>query len=401
MKKIVYITTFLLLSFKIVSSQQKIVIEGQINDSKSNSAISFVNIYIQNKPVGTISNSNGIFSFTFDGAINDTIVFSHLNYEKRKIPVIQLTEKNSKITLIQKSFDVDEVTVTTSSIPEIVNNAVGNSVKKLRGNFPMLLQAYYREFVNENGQYTKFADGILDYHIGEKSKGIKTTIRVNQSRAKEMPQKNETKIDWDLTSPLDVREVPIFKALNKLEQVFGKDNAPYYNFKLFSDTADDDTETLLIRFEPKSKIEKPLYSGKIEIDRSRNLILSFEYILSPENAEFSKEINLVLLKSKLLQGEVKVLFNAIGADYYPRYIKRYVKMSVWNKKKIDETFSFLSDFLCTKVMATKTTLFIPKKEAYNKKALYSLGNNYDYSFWKEQNVIPLTPEEEEIIHKID
>jgi len=75
MEKIVYITTFLLLSFKIVSSQQRIAIEGQINDSKSNSAISFVNIYIQNKPVGTISNSNGIFSFTFDGAINDTIVF--------------------------------------------------------------------------------------------------------------------------------------------------------------------------------------------------------------------------------------------------------------------------------------------------------------------------------------
>jgi hypothetical protein len=193
----------------------------------------------------------------------------------------------------------------------------------------------------------------------------------------------------------------MFEAINKLKNIFSKGNTSNYKFKLLSNTSGVGTEILLINFEPKPGIKQPLYTGNIEIDKKQNLILSFKYELLPKYSEYSKEINLLILKGKLLHSDVRVLFNLVGNDYYLYYVKRQFKLKFWNKKKINETFSFLSDLLVTKVVDTSIASPISKKEAYNRKALYSLGDNYQSAFWENQNVIQLTSEEEKIIEKLE
>jgi hypothetical protein len=397
-----YILNLLLCLFfcNVVLSQQSYTINGKLVDKINSNAILYANVSINNRSIGTITNSEGVFSLSFVGTEQDTICFSHLNYYKKCISLNELIAENVQVQLNRKEFNLNEISVKANSISEIIEKTINNSKVKINDNFPLFFETYYREFVKENDKYTKFADGMLDYYITKNSKKIKTTVRVNQSRAKVIQTESEEGMDWNTTSPLDVRKISLFRIMDKLKNLHSKENATSYKYKLFSNISDDGTEVLLIKFEPKPKINKPLYTGKIEIDKKQNLILSFGYELLPNYAEYSKDINLLIFKAKLLSSEVNVLFHLDRSNYNLSYTRKQFEMKIWNKKKINDRFFFLSDLLVTKTHNKTFSCPITKKEAYKKKALFLLGNNYKSNFWENQNVIKLTPEEEEVVERL-
>lgn len=105
----------LLLLFLItfnVFAQEK-TISGEIKDSENNSTLEYVNIGIFNKNTGTVSNSKGIFSLKLNEkvSLNDTIVFSHVGYESKKIVVNQLKSTNNSIVLKSSENTLKEVVV--------------------------------------------------------------------------------------------------------------------------------------------------------------------------------------------------------------------------------------------------------------------------------------------------
>ena len=88
-----------LISFNVFAQEK--TISGEIKDSENNSTLEYVNIGIVNKNTGTVSNSKGIFSLKLNEkvSLNDTIVFSHVGYESKKIVVNQLKSTNNSIVL--------------------------------------------------------------------------------------------------------------------------------------------------------------------------------------------------------------------------------------------------------------------------------------------------------------
>jgi hypothetical protein len=108
-----------------------------------------------------------------------------------------------------------------------------------------------------------------------------------------------------------------------------------------------------------------------------------------------KEKNFILLKGKVTQYSLTTLYKLSGSNYQPWYIGLRIGLRLWNKK-FDHTFLFMSDLAVNKLVGG-TFEPITNKAAYNKKALYSLGNNYQSDFWKDQNTMKLTGEEEKII----
>lgn len=105
----------LLLLFLItfnVFAQEK-TISGEIKDSENNSTLEYVNIGIVNKNTGTVSNSKGIFSLKLNEKVsfNDTIVFSHVGYESKKIIVNQLNSTNNSIVLKPSENTLKEVVI--------------------------------------------------------------------------------------------------------------------------------------------------------------------------------------------------------------------------------------------------------------------------------------------------
>ncbi len=94
----------LLLTSNFIFSQLKSV----IIDNETKEKIPFVNIWIENENIGTTSNENG--EFVIDNSKGEILILSSLGYETMKI---NLKKVPSKIFLLPKSYELDEVIVST------------------------------------------------------------------------------------------------------------------------------------------------------------------------------------------------------------------------------------------------------------------------------------------------
>lgn len=107
------IITLVFFSVTIGLTAQENSISGEIKDSKNNSNLDYVNIGISNKNTGTISDLKGNFNLKLNNKVspNDTIVFSHIGFETKKIMVSQLQSDNNKIILEPSENTLREVLV--------------------------------------------------------------------------------------------------------------------------------------------------------------------------------------------------------------------------------------------------------------------------------------------------
>ncbi len=89
----------------------------KITDSKGNK-ITYVSVGVLNTAKGTVADENGFAKFT-NLKSTDTLVFNHLNYERKKFALnTHLLKQNDtiKIKLIEKVINLKEVTVTNKAI---------------------------------------------------------------------------------------------------------------------------------------------------------------------------------------------------------------------------------------------------------------------------------------------
>ncbi|NLT50825.1 MAG: TonB-dependent receptor [Ignavibacteria bacterium] len=106
------IILFLLLN---ICSAQNNNISGMIYNSEDNSPLEFVNISIEGKSIGTISDKNGEFELKGNFGQEDKIIFSFIGFEKLILPINQIPDKqNLIIKLIKKVLSSQSVLVTGS-----------------------------------------------------------------------------------------------------------------------------------------------------------------------------------------------------------------------------------------------------------------------------------------------
>ncbi|WP_104809516.1 carboxypeptidase-like regulatory domain-containing protein [Polaribacter filamentus] len=104
--KILYKSLFFsCLLFSLTSYSQ---IKGKCID-ESGKGISYVNISVKGKSIGTVSNMKGNFSFeSLSVKKNDSLIFSHLNFEKKTIGI---PLKINKIQLESKVENLEEIVI--------------------------------------------------------------------------------------------------------------------------------------------------------------------------------------------------------------------------------------------------------------------------------------------------
>jgi len=108
-----YTTTLFSILFTSIMFAQESTMSGKLKNAQNNEELDYVNIGILNKNAGTISNSKGIFKLKLNEKItpNDTVVFSHIGFETKKILVSQLKFENNNIEMTPSENTLKEVVV--------------------------------------------------------------------------------------------------------------------------------------------------------------------------------------------------------------------------------------------------------------------------------------------------
>lgn len=377
-----------------IAAQEK-TIRVTLQNAVTKEPIQSASVVVSNSSLGTISNEEGDFQLSVSKP--SEIIISHLGYKAKMLFSADCSDKGSIVLLEPNEQMLEEVIVTKSPIHEVLAKVIATSKEKF--NKPIVLNSYYREFVRVNDKYTRFTDGLLDYHISGTTKKTKSDLIVHQSRAEKLiTDDDETK---DIASGLDVRlgirRQYDFYTIEKV--LFDGKNYEDYEFELKSKTEKSGNEVYLISFQPKAALEKFLYKGVIAYDPSTNLISDFEIYSDLDNLKYSKVINILIVKAMLLDMRVKTSFKISNGNYVMAFSSKKGKIKVWNKRKFDEVLEYKSDLVVTDYK--KEDFSYDPKSVYDDKSLYKRGNNYTTKFWLNTGAMVLTAEETKIISELE
>ena len=132
---------FLIISFKGYSQN---IISGKIFDINKR-PIAFATIQNKNLNIGSVSNEKGEFQIVFSK--KDTLVFRHISFQLKTIPVFNLS-KNKEVTLTEKKFLLDEVVISAGNNYSVIEKIIASIEKNFESqasfiDYQLLKRGYY------------------------------------------------------------------------------------------------------------------------------------------------------------------------------------------------------------------------------------------------------------------
>ncbi|WP_040496979.1 carboxypeptidase-like regulatory domain-containing protein [Fulvivirga imtechensis] len=144
------------------SFAQKRFVSGLVYDSVTREPIPYAGIGVEGGYQGTASNVNGVFEFIFDCEDTCSIKISCLGYFSKKVSADMPYDT---IWLKPASKILKEVVVLSKEVNayKIVKKAI-RSIKKNYITDPFVMQAFYREYCQRSGTYTRLIEAAFDLY---------------------------------------------------------------------------------------------------------------------------------------------------------------------------------------------------------------------------------------------
>lgn len=398
----------LILFFYTIALQAQVTISGKIIDSESEEPMSFVNIYDKTTNQGVYTNDEGFFKFEGLNSNTKQVIISSMGYKTIEKPLSDFTKNETlTIALEPESYIMEEVVLVNKSLRDIVKNLVESSKERLDRSIK--LEAYYREFVKVNGQYSKFADGLIDYYLKPKRKDkVKAMAIVNQSRAFQLIASEDIqsngKMDLsEVGSLYDYRNVTggFFNFGFIEKKLTDKKTAEEYDFQIKTLKNNEGRNLEKLFLIPKSSVEELLIEGYILYDADKKIIIEYDLKLSEEHKQYSEMINLLIAKAKIFDFETKVSFKYNNEEYEPNYIKNEFDFYIKFGKQIQDRFAGTQDLIVNHYNPNISENQYPSKDEVSKSSsLYDNGTNYTTEYWLTNKAIPLSEEKEQILKQL-
>jgi len=384
------IITLCLLFLSIIFQAQSRTVSGILKDKETNLPVESVTISVENSAVGTISNEDGKFRITLPNA-NSRIFITHIYYNPVALNAGS-TDQEMEVFLEPQTFELQEVLVNKIPAKTMLAEAVAMSKSKLQKS--LLLNTYYREFVNVDNKFTSFSDGLVDYYVKRKSGA--SDLQVKQSRVFDLKDENASERQKAIQSINlnDIQEAIEygynFKGVNNIMK---NDD---YNFYSETKKLSDGKIIDVVSIEPKDGVEKEMmFQGSVTFDSKSKLILEVNLEFSPEHKKYSEIHNILIAKFKVNDYARKSKYKVDGEKYVLVYYQSKADIYLKFGNKINNTFQSTCDL--TTLNYKEGEFKIDKDRKYKARSLFENGNKFTEEFWKKYDVMLLSDKEERLL----
>ena len=356
----------------------------KITSCRTSEPVSFA--HIQNTTTGqsTISNNDG--EFNLEASQNDLILITHISYEGLAISGSSLNSACMK----DHTEILEEVVVEANSNHKFLMTVIENTKKKLM--LPGRLNAYYKEFVKRDEEYTHFCDADLTYFVDEKRNTLKIDGGLHESRAFILPVSaaDDGYIDLDLISPIGYRKTMKLYDPKEISRFLSEDAYENYDYEVFKKDG-----KILVKAKAIDDGEG-FFEGDILINEEDSTLASVKFTIPENRKPYTREVNAIVARVKILQNDGYIIYSKTNQnEIYPSFLRISYDLKIWNKKKINQVSSFITDINIYDIPADQSA--IDKSLQFNKKSIYKQGTDYQSEYWIDKSLIGLTSEEKEII----
>ncbi|RZJ68243.1 MAG: carboxypeptidase-like regulatory domain-containing protein [Flavobacterium sp.] len=380
-----------LLAIGVPMFSQSVSIQGKLVDATNNEPVIAASIGVRNHFAGTITNDEGVFQL--NAPKDSDIGITCIGYKDIVLPISKFTSEITVIKLERSEEMLEEIIVSTIPMKDLIKLVIETSQKRF--NKPIQLDTYYREFVKQNGAYTKFSDGLLEYHLDGSTKNTTSDLIVSQSRAFQIAKPADEEFDFDSVIGTE-KAVEKYYDLKFLKSIASDQKKYDFVLKRFMS---EGKEMLKIVWTPKEDADEMLTTGSVTYDPETKLIFAFDAHVDEKHKPLAKTMNILLFRIEIQDIDLDVKYKMSGTNYLLSYNKRYAKMRVWKKNKWNYVLESKTDLLVTNFSKDDKTY--DKKAVNKERGLYQSGSKYTFPFWKQSNAIVLTSAEEKIVADLE
>ncbi|MEL7004900.1 MAG: carboxypeptidase-like regulatory domain-containing protein, partial [Bacteroidota bacterium] len=171
---ILSLISLFLVSHKSIG-QSRIQLSGMVVDAENSIPVPYAYVSLQDVALGTVTNGDGRFAINIPGNyVQQNIVFSYVGYERQVISITELQSREKIVIKLNPDVKVLREVVVKPRKPIKAKTLLKRVINRIPDNYPdesMLMNAYYRETITENGAYIKYADASVQYNYAPYKKG--------------------------------------------------------------------------------------------------------------------------------------------------------------------------------------------------------------------------------------
>lgn len=377
--------SIVLFGYNFVNDDDFVSIKGVILSKKDSTVIPFTHLYIKSSNYGVVSNEKGVFNlFVSKKKYSDTLVISAIGYDNQKYLIADIINSNNIFLLSEKVYEINEIKVMPINCLEIIKKAL----TKLEDNYPKnptSLQAYTRQIVVENKQYSRYLEAGLtiynpSYLLNQKNLENENQIRLNSIKASLNKANSNLKFNVSTADLVDkifvLKTFEFFKNLKLEDLKFEK----YVNF--------NDKDLYLIAVSPS---EQSPYYGKLYIDKESFAIVSMQI-----KQDLNVEQKAKAYVKKFVNITYKFKTHSVRLDFLPMddiwnlsYLQDNYEIDIYSEDKVtfNLNLEFINDILISEVNNSDVKQINRTDRINRKKDLYSQAKSYDDKSWENINKI--------------
>ena len=365
-------------------------LSGKIVDEKRGEPVSYATVSFLNKPIGTITNTDGDFLLkVHPNLIRDTVAISCLGYSQIIVPAFKLMDEDLFI-MKPKSIRIREIKVTATTPEKLLEN-IRYNLKANYSESTKLMTAFYRETVQQDGSYASVSEAVIEILKAPYNNQMRSDL-VKLVKGRRSPDvKPFNWINFKLQGgPFTITMLDVVKTM---ENFISEETQHLYSYDISKVIWYNDIPVYVLTFKPVVELpDQILYVGEIYVDRETFAIVHVDFHLSriglnnAENVLIRKKPKGV--KARPTYVNYNVNYKYFQGKWYLENAQASVKFKIRSRRdKINSEYHSISDLLVTNIQSTDLKRF-PRDESISQQDIFvEMINNYDPKFWENYNII--------------
>ncbi len=364
---------------------------GVVTDQKNHTPIVFASVFIKGTNIGTVTNAEGKFLIKIPPEdMNDSLGISSLGYKTHYVSYKQLTATLNHFELENDVVPLNEVIVRDKDPLSLISAALWD-IPFNYSNKPVMMTAFYREFIKKNRNYVSVGEAVLNvYKASYSSQFNNDRVSIYKGRKSQAVRKMDTLLVKFLGGPLEVSFLDLVKNPGDL---LSWDMLENYNFHLAGVVMMDGRQTYEIQFDQKDTVSYPLFKGSMFLDAKSLAFVALKFEISPKQianaAQYLITKKPARLRAQLENAHYFVKYRKIGKTWYLNYVRLEDQFRFkWEKRLFHSNYTFLSEAAITGISHTN----VQKQKAkmrfkYNEAFSEKVSDFQDPKFWGSNNII--------------
>ena len=362
---------------------------GKVINQKKEEPISYASVSVYNKPIGTITNTDGEFLLKLHpDYIQDTLVFSSMGFKQQFMPAFQLLDEDL-IPMEQISIKIREIKVTSTTPEKLLENIRANIPKNYTAH-PRLMSAFYRETVKQDDNYINVSEAVMEILKAPYVNTFRTDL-VRLAKARQSPDVQPFKwINFKLQGgPFTITRLDVIKTV---ESFLDKETQQFYDFQISNVVWYNKNPVYVLEFEPVSGLNFHGFVGELYVHRETFAVVHARFGFNKRGLR--KAANVLIkrkpagVKARPSFVEYKVNYRQYQGKWHLANARASVKFKIKSRKDdINSEFHSVSELLITDMQSTELKRFSRNESITKRDIFVEMINGYDPEFWENYNII--------------